>query len=281
MTAISKAIDPGRAGLSKSLMCTPCERKGLYSETVRDERGWRLRFPMPEKVTFGSAVDEAVTYIVYHDREGEPWNFSDALALGMETAREKDPASWALVEDQATFHVQLANALQLYLDQPDGLARIRALYPEHLRLQGDNGRSLRAGDVIGTPDFMTDRRVVDLKTWGRNDGVKKMWTSPEMGVYAYLFAAESGAIPETVAYQAYIRVSKPYWIWLEVPGTSALVDYGRETANHWRALLEAGRPELAAANPMFCGDCPWAAPMPEVGHDGCAVGRLMPREDAA
>lgn len=280
MTAISKAIDPARAGLSKSLMTTPCERKGFYSETMRDANGRRLSFPMPEKVTFGSAVDEAVTYIVYHDREGEPWQLEDALALGLDTARGKDPRSWALVEDPEVFAIQVENALSLYLDQTDGLARIRALYPENLRLQGDNGRSLRAGDVIGTPDFLTDRRVVDLKTWARNDGGKKMWTSPEMGVYAYLFAAESGAIPETVAYQAYIRVNKPYWTWIEAPGTSALIEYGRETANHWRALVEAGRPELAAPNPVFCGDCPWAQPIPEVGHDGCAVGRLMPVEEA-
>lgn len=276
---ISKAIDPTRVGLSKSLMTTPCERKAWYGESVRDERGRRLSFPLPERVTFGTAVDEAVTYILYQDSHGLPYSAADALALGLDAA--KGAKGWPLVDDPDTFAVQVENALTLYLTQPDGIARVRALYPENVRLQGDNGRSLGAGDVIGTPDIMTDRRVVDIKTWGRNDGEKKVWKSPEMGVYAYLYTAEHGALPETVGYQAYIRVSRPYWTWIEVPATAALVDFGRETAAHWRALLELGRPELFATDTTYCHDCPFRVALPEYGHDGCAVGRLVPIEENA
>lgn len=279
MTAISKAIDPARRGISKSLMTVPCPRRGFYSETVRDAQGRRLSFPLPERVTFGTAVDEAVGYIAYHDRGGEPWLVEDAIRLGMDAARAAK--GWELVEDAETFEVQVGNAIGLYVSQPDGLARLRTHYADNLRVQGDNGRSLRAGDVIGTPDFLTDRGVIDLKTWSRNDGEKKVWRSPEMGVYTYLFAAESGALPEFVAYQAYIRVSRPYWTWIEVPASSALVDFGRETAAHWRALLEIGRPELFTTDTSFCGDCPWRQPLPEYGHDGCSVGRLVPVEDIA
>lgn len=277
---ISKAIDPGRVGLSKSLMTTPCARKGFYTETVRDPNGRRLSFPMPERVTFGSAVDEAVGYIAYKDSHREPWTAAEAVALGMARARES--LGWDLIEDQATFEVQVVNAINLYLVQDDGLARLQRNY-NGLRIQGDNGRSLKAGDVIGTPDFLTDDAVIDVKTWSRNDGPKKFWTSPEMGIYGFLFAAESGALPERLAYQAYIRVNKPYWLWLEVTGADEigrLIDFGRATADHWRALLEAGRVELAATDTRFCGDCPFRDPLPEHGHDGCAVGRLVPRETA-
>jgi hypothetical protein len=279
MTAIDKRIDPARVGLSKSLMTTPCERKGFYGETVRDANGRRLSFPLPERVTFGTAVDDAVAYILHHDRSDEPWLVEDAVRVGMDGAKAQK--GWPLVTDPETFEVQVTNAVSLYCSQPDGLARIRALYPENVRLQGDDGRSLRAGDVIGTPDILTDRRVIDVKTWGRNDGERKVWKSPEMGLYAYLFAAEAGAIPETVAYQAYIRVTKPYWTWIEVAASVELVDFGRETAAHWRALLEIGRPELFTTDTTYCGDCPFRQPMPEVGHEGCAVGRLVPIEEKA
>lgn len=276
---ISKAIDPKRVGMSKSMMTSPCERKAFYGETVRDGEGRRLSFPMPERVTFGTAVDEAVTYILWHDRQKDPWSIEEAVRIGLGAAQAAK--GWALVADPETFGIQLHNAVRLYVDTPDGLERIRSLYPERLTLQGNDGESLRAGDVIGTPDFKTDKRVGDLKTWGRNDGEKKVWRSPEMGLYAYLFAAESGALPETVFYQAYIRVSKPYWTWIEVKATSSLVDFGRETAAHWRGLLELGRPELFPTDTTFCSDCPFREALPDFGHDGCAVGRLVPMEEAA
>jgi hypothetical protein len=272
---ISKAIDPGRVGLSKSLMTSPCERKGVYGETIRDEKGHRLHFPMPEKVTFGKAVDEAVSFIVWHDRDGKPWNLGAAFDVGIEAIRNTD--SWALVPDSEVFHVQLDNALRLFVASDDGLPRLRGLYAEGLRLQGDDGETLRSGDIIGTPDYLTDRRVGDLKTWARNDGERVFWKSPEMGVYALLFTEWAGGVlPESVFYQAYIRKAKPEWVWLEAPGTAALVAYGRATADHWRALLAAGDPEVAATSTYFCGDCPFRAPLPQYGHTGCAVGAIMP-----
>jgi hypothetical protein len=290
---ISKAIDPARVGLSKSLMTTPCERQGYYKETVRDPDGRRLSFPLPERVTFGTAVDEAVGYLVYRDQHGDvdpDWNDeqfadivgNDARIIGMQAAEAA--LGWPLVTDPDTFGVQLANAIRLYFTSDDGLDRIRALYPERLRIQGENGHSIKAGDVIGTPDFLTDASVVDVKTWGRNDGIKKFWRSAEMGVYAYLFAAIDGELPKRLAYQAYVRVSKPYWTWLEITDEAeiaALVSMGRETAAHWRGLLELGRPELFPTDVYYCGDCPFRLPMPEVGHDGCAVGRLVPVTEEA
>jgi hypothetical protein len=90
MTAsVSKAIDPKRVGMSKSMMTSPCERKAFFGETVRDAEGRRLSFPMPERVTFGTAVDEAVAYIVWHDRQKEPWSIDQAVRVG--TGRRRGP----------------------------------------------------------------------------------------------------------------------------------------------------------------------------------------------
>jgi hypothetical protein len=275
---ISKAIDPARVGLSKSLMTSPCERKGYFSETVRDSNGRRLSFPLPERVTFGSAVDEAVTYLVWTDREGRDWTVDEAVRLGMLAAERA--LGWPLVEDQLTFRVQLTNAINLYVTSDDGLQRIQRLYGEGLRLQGNDGETLRSDDgVIGTPDYITDRRVGDLKTAGKNDFAGRVWKSAEMGVYAYLFAAETGAIPETVFYQGYVRTQRPSWVWVEVPASADLVDFGRAQVDHWRGLLELGRPELFPTATFACGDCPYRLPMPEYGHDGCAVGRLVPSKE--
>lgn len=279
---ISKAIDPARVGLSKSLMTSPCERRGFYSETVRDENGRRLSFPLPERVTFGTAVDEATSYIVWQDAHGEPWTQEDALRIALDAAH--GALGWPLVADPDVFGVQVRNAISMFVTGSDGLERLRSLYPENLRVQGDNGHSLKAGDVIGTPDFLTDHSVVDVKTWSRNDGARKFWRSPEMGVYAYLFASRDGEMPRRMAYQAYIRVAKPYWVWLEITDEAQiaqLVSLGRETAAHWRALLEIGRPELFPVDTTYCGDCPFRLPLPEHGHDACAVGRLVPVDEEA
>jgi hypothetical protein len=89
IATIDKAIDNGRVGLSKSLMTTPCERKGFYGETVRDADGKRLRFAMPEKVHFGSAVDSAHLEIVYAASQGKEPDLDLAIEKGMERARQR------------------------------------------------------------------------------------------------------------------------------------------------------------------------------------------------
>ena len=275
---ISKAIDPARVGLSKSLMTSPCERKGVYGEVIRDENGRRLAFPMPERVTFGTEVDEATSFILWHDRDGLPWTPSAAIDAGLAVASHT--LGWSLIDDPDTFALQVGNAIKLYVTQPDGLERVRTLYGEGLRLQGDDGESWRAGDVIGTPDLSTPLRVGDVKTWSRNDGPAKFRTSPEMAVYAFLFTERSGGVPpESVFYQAYIRKAKPEWVWIEETNTAPLVAYGRVTAAHWRALLDAGSIDLAATDTRFCADCPFRAPIESVGFAGCAVGRLFSEEE--
>lgn len=278
-TMPSKAIDGARSGISKSLIANPCERKGYFSETVRDAKGFRLRFPMPEKVVFGAAVDEAHAYVAWHLREKRPWTLDAAVAEGMKRAAG-DEASWVLVEDKDTFRLQLENALHLFLSQPDGLERLQAEL-DGLRIQGNEGESLRADDVIGTPDYLLADGVLDVKTSHQKYAEWKFWRSPEMAIYAYLAAAETGERPARLAYQVYVRVTKPYWQWIETTDETAiasLVALGRIHAAHWRKALASGDPDLFAFDTTFCGDCPFAQPLPEVGFDGCSVGLLVPKE---
>ena len=274
---VSKAIDPARVGLSKSLMTSPCERRGWFTEHVRDDEGRRLRFPMPERVTFGKAVDVAHGFIVWHESRGEPWTLDEAVAEGLKEAAQ-DADSWALIGDPETFAIQVGTAMRLFLTHPDGLERLRP-HLSGIRIQGDDGRSLKAGDVIGTPDYLLpDGSVLDVKTSGRVYTDAKFWQSPEMGIYAYLVTAESGGvIPPKTIYQVYVRTAKPYWQWIETEGTADLVEIGRDTADHWREVIAFDSPTKAAANTQMCKDCPFAQPLPEYGFEGCSVGRRMPR----
>jgi len=273
----TKAIDPERIGLSKSLMSSPCERRGWFSQHVRDNDGRRLRFPMPERVTFGKAVDVAHGYIVWHERNGLPWTIGEAVADGVKEARQ-DAASWAEITDIETFVAQVHTAMRKFMEQPDGLERLRPFIPG-IRIQGNDGETLRSGDIIGTPDYLLpDGSVLDVKTASRKYSEDKFWKSPEMGIYALLATAlAEGALPPKLIYQVYVRVAQPYWMWIETEGTGDLVAIGSDTADHWREVVAFDDPIKAAPNTMFCGDCPYAQPIPDIGFDGCSVGRRMPQ----
>lgn len=275
---LDKTIDPARTGLSKSLMTTPCARKAWYGETVRDAGGRRLSFPMSGRVVFGRAVDRIVGAVAMALRSGQEPDWDGLIATSIGIAVEEgssEPIETELLD------IKLHNAMHLYRIQPDGLARLLP-HITHLRIQGDDGRSLRAGDIIGTPDFLCPCGVIDVKTSSRRYEDAKFWRTAEMGVYALLFAEESGGeLPGFLAYQVYVRKAKPEWQWLETPGTAALVGLGRLHAAHWRAALAAGDPDLFDFDTTYCGDCPFRAPLPEYGHDGCPVGALVPVEEAA
>lgn len=279
---IDKAIDPARTGLSKSLLTNPCERKGYYQENVRDEAGNRLSFPMPERVLFGRFIDAIHAFIVSKDRMESGWHPDEAVLLGLQHATSIEASEDI---DWNVFALQGRNAIELFLSQPEGLARMRESYGRNLRFQGANGRSLRTDDIVGTPDYIDDLGPIDVKSTGRSFDSSKFYRSAEMPLYALLWSAEHGGeIPQRLAYQTYVRKAKPEWKWLETPGTSAHIELGRLYANRWRKGLAAGDPDLFSFDTTYCGDCPFRNPLPDVGHAGCPIGLLVPErqeEEAA
>lgn len=277
MNAPSKAIDGTRVGLSKSLMTNPCERKGYYSEIIRLPDGARLRFPMPARVHFGRAVDRIHADIVYAAATGNWPNLSDVrewTEAAVEEARQSyEDGEWSDDVSLDEFGAEVGRSIDLFRTQPDGFERLKP-YLEGIKVQGDDGRSLRAGDVIGTPDYILPDGILDVKTTERRYYPDKFTESAEMPVYAYLYREEYGQVPVRLAYQVYVRIQKPYWQWLELPGSDALADLGGRIADSWRKRLVIRDEDVFATDRRFCGDCPYVNAIPGVGFDGCTVGQL-------
>ena len=272
---IEKGIDPGRSGLSKSMMSGPCERKSFYGETIRDDAGRRLQFPMPERVIFGRFIDAAHSFIVGRDRMQSEWHPDDAMILGLQHASATEASEEI---DWNILALQGRNAIDLFLSQPEGLAKMRERY-DGLQFQGANGQSLRVDDIVGTPDYIDPLGPIDVKSTGRSYDASKFHRSPEMPLYAWLWSAQyGGAIPDRLAYQTYVRKAKPEWKWLEVPGTADHIALGRQYANRWRKGLALHDPDVFSFDTAFCGDCPFRNPIPEVMHEGCPIGMLVPEE---
>jgi len=82
MASVSKAIDPKRTGISKSLITATalCNRKGWFAEKIRTSDGGRVPLIASERIAFGSALDEAILSIVEKVRENEPWRIEHFLS---------------------------------------------------------------------------------------------------------------------------------------------------------------------------------------------------------
>lgn len=281
MSPIDKKIDPGRVGLSKSLMTGVCDRKSYYGETVRDANGRRLPFASSESMLFGKAIDVAHAHVIWHIREGRDYWMQDAIVDGLTEARLSDEKAWRALPDTTAFSRDVEAAMHRFDTQPNGLTRIFPLIPG-ISIQGNDGESLRAGDVIGTPDYMlADGSPLDVKTTKYASGMFSydegaFTRKAEMPIYAFLSASlNGGAIPPRLIYQTYVRSGGGYWQWTEVPGAAMHVELGRLHAAHWRAAMKARNPDLLSFDTKWCGDCQFARPIPEVGFEGCAVGALM------
>lgn len=133
--APDKAIAGNRSGVGKSLMRATagwgCEREAFYGETIRDRDGHRLRFPMPEKVHFGTAVDVAVAELLavardwYRDYPDEPphphqpdWLGELDAAVELGYRRGVTDPTWSDPkgdEERQVFRLRLTTALEKFL----------------------------------------------------------------------------------------------------------------------------------------------------------------------
>jgi hypothetical protein len=288
MTTISKAIDPKRVGISKSLVTSTalCNRKGWFNEHIRTADGSRLPLIAPERVAFGSALDEAILFIAWHIREGLPWRESDAVAEGLKAAlgRKHQPnINWEV------FEVQLRNAVAIFRADVlnDTVPDSRPLVDfRGSMLQGLDGESLRVGDLIGTPDFIIngDTRpngrtlILDLKASSRAKSERDL-RSAELSFYAWLWSVHtSGELPD-VGYLTFARTAKPRYQLLVGPADVGHLLLADEFVKTTRAVIAAKRQEDVGFSTSFCGSCEWRKPNPEVGFDGCSIGLLVAAEE--
>jgi len=281
IVSISKAIDPKRVGISKSLVTTTalCGRKGWYSEKIRLEDGSRLPFIAPERVAFGSALDEAILLIAEALRSGRKWDEDEVVNAGIEAVRSRptEDIEWEI------FEAQLRAAVKIFVYdviEPE-LVTFRDVY-----LQGLDGESLKVEGLIGTPDFIFRKwkgeqgatMILDLKASARSKSTKDL-RSAEMAFYSYLWSRySSGELPQ-VGYLTYVRTKRPTYQLITGKATMEHLLLAEQYLAATRSVVGRESVEEVAFTTSFCGSCEWRKPKPEVGFGGCSVGMLLASDE--
>jgi hypothetical protein len=290
--SISKAIDPKRTGISKSLITSTalCNRKGWFAEKIRTADGARLPLIAPERVAFGAALDESILEIVVAIRENAPWDLRTVHHMGVQAAMtrpHRDDIDWD------KFQGELFVALELFQSDilRDGLGEPPVVDFHGALVQGINGDSIRVntdsfGDVIGTPDFIISGRtrangrdlVLDLKSGARAKSEKDL-RSAEMAFYAYLYAQKWGGDLPDVGYLTYIRTKTPRFQFITGTATADHLRIAEAYIATTKSVVARETADEVGFTTSFCGSCEWAKPNPTVGFDGCSIGLLMGNEE--
>jgi hypothetical protein len=278
MTAPSKDIDLGRSGVGKSLMRATggwgCEREAWYGETVRDPAGKRLRFAMPERVHFGSAIDVAHGYLFATVRdiargeieaEAVDWGaeLTDAIAAGMTKARtglwdqwpaeEADPEHPELVSWDV-FRLRLTTALEKLLgilpnrvdakgqpthdDSKPGPPLMWIEHPEDVLIQGNEGETLRVERVVGDLPLIGTPDYVRLSDGGEwFEG----WVDVKATSRAYIYPAKWAAA-EPVLYDMLLTALNAG----ALPASHAYLEYRRNVKPYWHYTEAEVRPDAIA-----------------------------------
>jgi hypothetical protein len=292
--SISKAIDPKRTGISKSLITSTalCNRKGWFAEKIRTADGARLPLIAPERVAFGAALDEAILEIVVAIREDAPWSIQTAHHLGVQAAMtrpHRDDIDWD------KFKADLWVALELFVSDVllEGMGESPLIDFHGALVQGINGDSIRVqteafGDVIGTPDFIisgTTRAngrdlVLDLKSGARAKSEKDL-RSAEMAFYAYLYAQKWGGDLPDVGYLTYVRTKAPRFQIITGAATADHLRIAEAYIATTKSVVARETPDEVGFTTSFCGSCEWNKANPAVGFAGCSIGLLMAVEEEA
>ena len=278
---IGKAIDPKRVGISKSAIVATnlCNRKGWFGERIRDADGRRLSVPMPERVLFGVALDEAIQHVMWNAREGHgagPAILVEAIEEGLGSMASRPGA-----EDLDAFAIQEELARAVLLFQQNVLPEL-VTEKEALWLQGMDGESLRSGDgqYIGTPDItvLGDKpAILDVKSSTRSKSARDLY-SAEMAHYAALYHELWGALP-AIGYLTWVRTVKtePRWQVLIGQATTEHLVLASSYREATKAALAADSPAQVGFNTALCGSCEWKIARPELGFSGCAIGQSVDR----
>ena len=279
--SISKAIDPRRVGISKSLVTTTalCGRKGWFSEKIRLEDGSRLPFVAPERVAFGSALDEAILIIAEALRSGRPWDEDEVVNAGIEAVRSRptEEIEWEI------FEAQLRAAVKIFVYdviEPE-LVTFRDVY-----LQGLDGESLKVEGLIGTPDFIFRKwkgedggtMILDLKASARSKSEKDL-RSAEMAFYSYLWSRYSAGELPGVGYLTYVRTKRPTYQLITGKATADHLLLAEQYLAATKSVVARESVDEVAFSTSFCGSCEWRKPNPAVGFGGCSVGMLIASDE--
>lgn len=296
---ISKAIDPKRKGISKSLVVATslCARKGWHQEHVRTADGARPQAVMAERVHFGSALDEATMTIIYH-----VWHLREEITDALITEAVEEgigsigtrPGSEDL--DPVAMATELEAALRSFTADvlPQVLEGATRVY-----LQGWDGESWGDGHGgIGTPDITVfygkDRATIwDVKSSPRRKPLEALY-GPEMSHYAALYDDidrgrddhDDERLPRhvSVGYLTWVRVKSP--VWQVISAAVDLPHYAMAFAQreYTEAVVSHRTPDALAYNTALCGTCEYAdriegayRPARSLGDGlepfpGCAIG---------
>ena len=270
---ISKAIDPKRTGISKSTIVATnlCARKGWYGETIRDSDGRRLSVPMPERVLFGTALDEAIQLVIWNAREGQVIDtqlIDEAIQEGLGAMASRPGAEEC---DPVAIEFELVIAVETF---------VRDILPtlslKYLRLQGDDGESLRHGEFIGTPDILIlgdEPAIWDVKSSARSKAARDLW-SPEMSHYAALYEGIYGSKP-LLGYLTWVRTKAPKWQVVSMQSTELHIALATAHRAATKAAITTPTVDALPFNTALCGSCEWKVTRPELGFGGCSIGQAV------
>jgi len=270
---ISKAIDPKRVGISKSTIVatTLCARKGWYGETIRDTDGRRISVPMPERVLFGTALDEAIQLIIWNAREGVEIDgviVDEAIQEGLGAMASRPGAEEC---DPVAIEFELVIAVETFVHEI-----LPTLSLKYLRLQGDDGESLRHGEFIGTPDILIlgdEPAIWDVKSSARSKAARDLW-SPEMSHYAALYEGIYGSMP-LLGYLTWVRTKAPKWQVISMQSTPLHLQLANAHRAATKAVINATAVDALPFNTALCGSCEWKVAHPELGFGGCSIGQAV------
>lgn len=168
-----------------------------------------------ERITFGSAVDAGVEALIAYLRAGQQPDLEACLEAAI-VPIQRDGVEVDLAEVRfalAAFADTVSPAFDFTL------ARLQ----HHIAVEVEG-----IGECDGHPDvWLHDNRVFDVKTAKRP---KPAAPSLELGFYALIAQAASGAAVPSVGYWTWVRSKSPYWQLVEFPVTPDLLAWTVERA---------------------------------------------------
>lgn len=265
MTALIDRPDLNQRDARKTI-----SKSFLVGADLCGEKAWRsVHDPRPftpiEKVSFGSALDQAVDLAIGYIRSGQVIDM-ERVATAVYAVQERDGIEFdtdGAIEAAELFPVQVAPEYDFSL----------ALTQHAIRVEIPG-----LGAVDGHPDVILPVGLYDVKSSAKakpQDAARDSYS--ELGLYALMRRAETGTAPLAVGYWTWVRSKRPYWQIVTAPVTERMLRISMARASGYVRALEAdavlneglavpvnGTFPGAPKFPGLCLDCPYS---PGMGGD--------------